>query len=95
MNQNELLTEAHAQEVDLGKDFSLAATGACSYNRSMTSADWPGARIFKENAQCRITRGRSLMDIGSGSGLFRLAALAIRSARLFFRLRSSFVRLHD
>ena len=74
MNQNELLTEAHAQEVDSGQRFQFGRNWSLFLNSLNDAQIGRAEESLREMLNVDSLRGSSFIDIGSGSGLFSLAA---------------------
>jgi 2-polyprenyl-3-methyl-5-hydroxy-6-metoxy-1,4-benzoquinol methylase len=74
MNQNDCLTAAHAHEVDSGERFQFGRNWS-KFLKSLNDAQIDRAEeSLKEMLNVESLRGRSFIDVGSGSGLFSLAA---------------------
>lgn len=74
MNRNELLTAEHAREVDSGQRFQFGRNWSL-FLKSLNEAQIARAEdSLKEMLGVDSLQGRSFIDIGSGSGLFSLAA---------------------
>jgi 2-polyprenyl-3-methyl-5-hydroxy-6-metoxy-1,4-benzoquinol methylase len=73
-NHNNQLTAAHAQEVESGERFQFGRNWSL-FLRSLADEQIGQAELsLKERLHVQSLRGRSFLDIGSGSGLFGLAA---------------------
>ena len=74
MHQNERLRVTHAQEVDAGERFQFGH----NWSKFLKSLDEEridrAEESLKQMLNVESLRGRSFIDIGSGSGLFSLAA---------------------
>ncbi len=74
MNQNKGLTAEHAREVDAGKRFQFGR----NWSKFLKSIDEErisqAEESLKQMLDVESLRDKSFLDIGSGSGLFSLAA---------------------
>jgi 2-polyprenyl-6-hydroxyphenyl methylase/3-demethylubiquinone-9 3-methyltransferase len=74
MDQKKLLTQAHAQEVDSGERFQFGRNWG-QFLKSLTEEQIGRAEeSLKQMLGVESLRERSFLDIGSGIGLFSLAA---------------------
>ena len=74
MNQNNRLTVAHAHEVYSGERFQFGQNW-CKFLKSLNEEQIGRAEeSLKQMLNVESLYGRSFIDIGSGSGLFSLAA---------------------
>jgi 2-polyprenyl-3-methyl-5-hydroxy-6-metoxy-1,4-benzoquinol methylase len=74
MNQNKHLTVTHAHEVDSGKRFQFGHNWS-KFLRSLNEERIGRAeQSLKQMLNVESLNGRAFIDIGSGSGLFSLAA---------------------
>src|SRR5579864_6060419 len=74
MNQNDRLTVAHAHEIDSGERFQFGR----NWSKFLKSLDEPqivrAEQSLKQMLNAESLRGKSFLDVGSGSGLFSLVA---------------------
>jgi len=73
-DQNELLTAAHAQEVDSAQRFQFGRNWSLFLQSLNDEQIGRAEESLKEMLNVQSLRGRSFIDVGSGSGLFSLAA---------------------
>ena len=93
MNATET-TVSHAHEVAQGERFEFGA----NWQKFLTLLDdqriAQAEQSLKAMLETETLMGRSFLDIGSGSGLFSLAARRLGCSSALFRLRSSIGCLH-
>jgi ribosomal protein L11 methylase PrmA len=74
MHQNKRLTAEHAQEVDSGERFQFGRNWSKFLKSINEERIGRAEESLKQMLNAESFRGRSFLDIGSGSGLFSLAA---------------------
>jgi 2-polyprenyl-3-methyl-5-hydroxy-6-metoxy-1,4-benzoquinol methylase len=84
MDHNKILTETHAQEIDSGERFQFGCNWS-QFLKSLTEEQLGRAEeSLKQMLDVESLHNRSFLDIGSGSGLFSLAAHRLGARVLSF-----------
>src|SRR6202051_1144836 len=74
MDQKKPLTEARGEEVDSGERFQVGRNGSQFLESLNDEQIGRAEESLKQMLNAESLRGKSFLDIGSGSGLFSLAA---------------------